>query len=259
MLRSQRGEAGDEPGPVERGEGEADGDEEADEEFGVVGVDAVGEDIETDAERGDDDEDLGPRGERLGAGGLGGAEAVAEALPGGGRGPVERLVAGETECGDGGDEGTDAADPGAGLQVDDAAEVVGDGTDGVAGGAEGAEGQEADGAVGAAGGEPAQAPDAVPGQREQQGECGADEGEDLEAAGVAGDGEVAGELVGPGPGEEGAGQCDGGADEGADAGRGRGIGRNAGPGAVVWLVVIRITPDPRRVRRAVPGDGAAGR
>lgn len=66
---------------MECGEGEADGDEEADEEFGVVGVDAVGEDLEADAEGYGDGEDFGPGGEGLGAAGRRGAEAVAEALP----------------------------------------------------------------------------------------------------------------------------------------------------------------------------------
>lgn len=226
MFRGQRGDAGDESGAGDCGEREGCGDEEPDELFGFFGgdVDAVGEDVQHGAEGRGDDEDFGPGGECFGAGCCGCGEAVAEALPGAGPGVVlgEWIVAGECECGDGGDECADAADPCAGFEVDDAAELVGDGSHGVAGGAEGAEGEEPDGAVGAAGGEPAESSDSVSAEYEEEGEGGAGEGEDLEAAGVAGDGEVAGEVGGPGPGEEGAGEGDGGACGGEGAGDGGG-------------------------------------
>lgn len=210
MLGGQPGDPGDEPGPGEGREAERDADDVADEEFGVLGVDAVREDVQGDAEGSGDDEDLGPVGEVLGARGSGGPEAVDEAVErGGAGGVVEFLVGGEAEGGDGGDDRADEADPGSGFQVDDAAELDGDGADCEAGGAEDAECGESDGAVGAARGEPAESLDPVAGEGEQEGEDGADEGEDLEAAGVAGDGEVAGEFGGPGPGEEGADEGDG--------------------------------------------------
>lgn len=208
---------GDEAGLVECGEAEGGGDQEADEEFVVLGADAVGEDGEAEAEDGDDDQDLDVGGQGAeGAGGaagegcLGGvpsgAEAVADEVPAG----VVRVVGfgfgaleGECEGAEEGREGGEGGDVAAGLEVDDAAEVDGDGDDRVPDGGEGGEGGEFDRAVGAGRGEPAQALHAVGGQAEEGGEGAADEGEDLEAAGVAVDGEVTGEGGGPGPGEEG--------------------------------------------------------
>ena len=236
MLGGQRGDAGDESGPGECGESEGDGDDVADEEFGVFGVDAVGEDLEGDAEGDGDDEDFGPGGECLGAGGCRGAEAAEESAECAGGGVVDGLVVGEAEGGDGGDECADEADPGSGFEFDHAEEVLvvvlgeDDGDDRVGGGEEGADGEEPGGAVGAAGGEPAQALDAVSGEDEEEGECCADEGEDLESAGVSGDGEVAGEGVGVGPGEEGADEGECGAGGGGGAGCRGGQGEQGGVG-----------------------------
>lgn len=83
-----------------------------------------------------------------------------------------------------------------------------------------------------------------------------DDDEDLEAGGVAGVGEVVGEVRFPGPGEEGADDGGDGADGGECAGGGRGSGIGGwGPvgsgllaGSVVALVVMVVTPCPRRVR-----------
>ncbi len=150
-----------------------------------------------------------------------------------GRRPVER----QGERADQGAEGGDGGDEGAGLEVDDAAELDGDRDDRVPGGGEGAERGEPEGAVGARGCQPAQALDAVRGEAEQGGEDAADEDEDLEAARVAVDGEVAGERGGPGPGEEGgddgegaAAGGEGAADGGGDGDEARGCSRGRGAG-----------------------------
>lgn len=130
---------------------------------------------------------------------------------------VDRVGGGVLEGqGEGAEEGGEAAqgdEVAAEFEVDDAAEVVADRDDRVPAGGEGSEGGELDGAVGAGGDEPAEALDAVGGEGEESGEGAADEGEDLEAAGVAVDGEVAGEGGRPGPGEEGG-------DDGEDAAAG---------------------------------------
>lgn len=148
--------------------------------------------------------------------------------------PPER----QGECPEEGTEGGDGDDVAAGFEVDDAAELDGDRDDREPGGGEGAERGELDGAGGARGYQPAQALDAVRGEAEQGGEGAADEDEDLEAARVPVDGEVTGELVGPGPGEEGGddgegaatggeGAADGGGnvDEALELSRVRGAGR----------------------------------
>lgn len=220
------GDVDDQPGPVEGGEAETGDDQEADEQLVVLGADAVGEDQQGHGEGRDDDEDLDVGGRTQGRRLFGGEgrpdglpvlrAGVLELVPAGVVG-VERVglgaLEGQREGAQERDEGDGRGDVAAGFEVDDAAELGADRDDRVPGGGEGGEGGELERGVGAGGCEPAESLDAVRREAEQGGEGAGDQHQDLEAAGVAVDGEVAGELGGPGPGEEGG-------DDGEDAAAG---------------------------------------
>ncbi len=236
--------------------GEHDDDEEADEEL-VLGVDAVREDGETEGGDDRDDESLDPGGcvlrcrDPLGLG-----DGRLEGFLGGVGGVLR-----EGEGADHREQGGHGGDVGAGLPVDDATEFRGDRDDRVPGDREGAEGGEDQGRVVAGGQEPAESSDAVGGEGEHHGDEAGDEGQDLQAAGVAVDREVTGEVGGPGPAQErgrggedaaaeqqGAGRGEGQRDDAALC-RGRGGRRLGGLGGLGRLGHV-ITPCPRRVRRA---------
>ena len=159
-------------------EAEARGDEEADEQFVVLGADAVGEDGEAEGEGGDDDQDFGVGGELArgggGAGGEGGLDdgplgacLVAELSQ-----PVSSGSPGSVSGRSNGRErapsraarvATPAIQPpGSRLTTPPSWALIA--MIGVPGGGEGAERGELEGAVGAGGGEPAQALDAVGGR-----------------------------------------------------------------------------------------------
>lgn len=139
---------------------------------------------------------------------------------------------GEGEGADDRQEGGDGRDPAAWFEVGESAEFGGDRDDRVPGDAEAAEGGEHQGRVVAGGYEAAESAYAVGGEGEQRGEDAGDEGQPLEAARVAGDGEVAGELAGPGPGEEGGGGGGDASGEEERAGRGEGQRDQAASGGV---------------------------
>ncbi|MGX1121262.1 hypothetical protein RKD37_006625 [Streptomyces ambofaciens] len=214
--RGDLGGAADQPGPVQRREAEAGDDQEADEQLVVLGADAVGEDQQGQREDGDDDEDLGVGGQCAQGPGLLGGEGRADGLPVLGAGVLELVPAGVVGVervglgtlegqGQGAqerDEGDGRGDVTAGFEVDDAAELGADRDDRVPGGGEGGERGELECRVGTGGYEPAQPLDAVGREAEEGGQGAGDQHQDLEAARVAVDGEVAGELGGPGPGEE---------------------------------------------------------